>query len=183
MTIWTPIALMDSSIVIINAVAVSVQILRARSCRGVNDKIFIILMSSWNILYPIVTATATDKMGPIQTSEGVHIAVTVAQKTRMHSRMMRTARLLPISPSMHCSGGYTCWGGGTCQGVYLPRVCTCLGVHLPRGCTCPGGVPSQGVYLPRGCTCPGVTYPGVYLPREGTCPGTPPVDRQTRVKT
>ena len=183
MTIWTPIALMDSSIVIINAVAVSVQILRARSCRGVNDKIFIILMSSWNILYPIVTATATDKMGPIQTSEGVHIAVTMAQKTRMHSRMMRTARLLPISPSMHCSGGYTCWGGylpggvpaqgvylpggAPAQGVYLPR-----GAYLPRGCICPGGVPAQGV-----------TYPGVYLPREGTCPGTPPTDRQTCVKT
>ena len=27
------------------------------------------------------------------------------ETTRMHSSRMRTARLLPVSPSMHCSGG------------------------------------------------------------------------------
>ena len=89
--------------------------------------------------------------------------------TRMHSSRMRTARLLPVSPSMHLS-----WGvylpGGTCPGrVYLPRGCTCLGVYLSRRCTCPEGctypggwcaypgVPAQGVYLLMGV--------GVYLPR------------------
>ena len=58
--------------------------------------------------------------------------------TRMHSSRVRTARLLPISPSMHCS-----------RGVYLA-----------------GGVPAWGVYLPGG-TCPGGTCPGGYLPGGG----------------
>ena len=40
--------------------------------------------------------------------------------TRMHSSRVRTARLLPVSPSMHCSGGCTCPGG-----VYLPRYSPC----------------------------------------------------------
>ena len=47
---------------------------------------------------------------------------------------MRTTRLLPVSPSMHCSGGVPARG-----------VCTCLG-----GCTYPGG-----------CTCPGTPPPPV----------------------
>ena len=63
----------------------------------------------------------------------------------MHSSRMRTARLLPVSRSMHCSGGGTCPGG-------VPA----------RGCTCPGGVPAWGVYLPRG-----VPACGVHLPRGG----------------
>ena len=37
---------------------------------------------------------------------------------------MRTARLLPVSPSMHCSGGRTRSRGGTWSG---------LGVYLPGG--------------------------------------------------
>ena len=52
---------------------------------------------------------------------------------------MRTARLLPVFPTMHCS-----WGGG-----YLPRGFTCLDVYLP------GGVPAQGGVPTRGCNCPG----------------------------
>ena len=48
----------------------------------------------------------------------------------MHSSRMRTARLLPVSPSMHCS-----------RGVYLVR-----GMYLVPGgqevCPCPG-VPAQ----------------------------------------
>ena len=77
--------------------------------------------------------------------------------TRMHSSGMRTARLLPVSPSMHCSGGCTCWG---C--VPGPGGCTCLGgVPGPWGVyLVPGGVPAQGVYLVRG---------GVYLPRYSPC--------------
>ena len=61
--------------------------------------------------------------------------------TRMHSSMMRTARLLPISPSMNCSQGGLPAGGCTCWGVYL------LGVVPARGCTC------------WGCTCPGTPHP------------------------
>ena len=87
----------------------------------------------------------------------------------MHSSRMRTARLLPISPSMHCKGG-----GYLPRGVYLPGGCTypggctCLGdVPAREGGTCPGGVPTQGVYLPRGCTCPGgLPAQGVYLTRD-----------------
>ena len=56
---------------------------------------------------------------------------------------MRTAHLLPVFPSMHCSGGDV-----TCQGVYL---------HM-------------GVYLPGGVRAGGYTSPGVYLPQGGTCP-------------
>ena len=88
----------------------------------------------------------------------------------MHSSRMRTARLLPVSPSMHCSRRVPG------PGVYLVPG----GVPGPRG-----GVPDPGVggvYLPRGdvpawegCTCP-----GEYLPGGGTCPATPaPVNRMT----
>ena len=67
---------------------------------------------------------------------------------------MCTARLLPVSPSMHCSRGDVPGPRGVYLpgGMYLPR-----GVYLPGGCTCPGGVPAWEVYLPG-----------------GTCPGTPP---------
>ena len=91
----------------------------------------------------------------------------------MHSSGMRTARLLPVSPSMHCSQGRwggvptwgcTCPGGCTCPwGVYLPG-----GVYLPRGCTCLEGCTclGEGVYLPGVCTCPwGCSFPGAC-----TCP-------------
>ena len=74
-------------------------------------------------------------------------------RKRMHSSRMRTARLLPVSP--RCT---------VLEGVYLPR-----GVYLP-----------WGVYLLKGDVPAGV---GGTCPRGGTCPGTPPVDRQTSVKT
>ena len=57
----------------------------------------------------------------------------------MHSSRMRTARLLPESPSMHCAGG-----------VSAPRGCLlwgCLlqGVSAPKGLSTPGeGVSAQG---------------------------------------
>ena len=78
----------------------------------------------------------------------------------MHSSRMRTARLLPVSPSMHCSGGGT-WSWGVpglegctwSRGVYL----VLGGVPGPWGCTwslgvylVPGGVPGLGVYLVSG---------------------------------
>ena len=56
------------------------------------------------------------------------------QRKRMHSSRMRTARLLPVSPSMHCSQG----GGGCTWSRGL-------------GCTWSGGVPGPGgVYLVPG---------------------------------
>ena len=78
---------------------------------------------------------------------------------------MRTARLLPVSPSMHCVGGCTCPGE-----VYLPLV---RGVYLPLvlgGCTCWGGVPTSG----PGGGVPASDRGGVYLPRY-----SPPVNRIT----
>ena len=69
---------------------------------------------------------------------------TMYKATRMDSSRMSSARLLPVSPSMHCSRG---------GGVYLPG-------GAPTGGTCPGGVPAGG------CTCPGGTCPGTPLPCE-----------------
>ena len=75
----------------------------------------------------------------------------------MHSSRMRTARLLAVSPSMHCTREvYLVWG------VYLLGGCTwSRGVYLPGGVPGPGGVPAQrhvpglgGVPGPRECTCP-----------------------------
>ena len=71
---------------------------------------------------------------------------------------MRTARLLPASPSMHCSRGV-----GTCPGgVPGPGGCTWsggggLGVPGAGGYLVLGGVPRLGVYL----------VPGVYLVSGG----------------
>ena len=58
-----------------------------------------------------------------------------AHKTSMHSSRVRTARLLPISPSMHCTGGSqvvplvpggAClWSGG---GLCIPA---CNGADTP----------------------------------------------------
>ena len=108
--------------------------------------------------------------------------------------------LVDCIPACTVAGGVPAWGC-TCLGVYLPGGCTYLGgactgpqgVYLPGGGTCQGvpawgrtclgGIPAQGgvsargVYLPGGCTCQGVPAWG------GTCPDTPPVDRQTPVKT
>ena len=106
---------------------------------------------------------------------------------------MRTACLLPVSPSMHCSWGvYLVSGDVPCLGP-----CTWSWGAVPGlGCTWPGGVYLVlGVYLlllgvPRGCTLAGgctwswgcTLSPGVYLVLglEDTCPGTPlPVNRMT----
>ena len=122
----------------------------------------------------------------------------------MHSSRMRTARFLPVSPSMHCSRGGGEPGPGSVpargctwsQGVYLLRVsvpaggCTwSWGVYLVLGCTY-WGVYLLEVYLLGGCTCLGgvpgpegciwsrgmyLVLEGMYLPGQGTCPGTPPL--------
>ena len=79
-------------------------------------------------------------------------------KTRMHSSRMRTARLLPVSPSMYCSGGGVLGLGGVPSRGGVPGGCTWSGgvsgwgVPGPegRGYLVLGGVPGRGgVYLPR----------------------------------
>ena len=87
----------------------------------------------------------------------------------MHSSRMRTARLLPVSPGMHCSQ----------RGVYLVLG---AGVPGPRGgqCTWFQGI---GVYLvPGGCTWSqgrGCTWSwGMYMVLGGG-PGTPPPEPGT----
>ena len=73
---------------------------------------------------------------------------------------MHTARVLPVSPSMHCLGG--------CPGDTWSWGCT----WSQEGCTW-----SRGVYLVSGGV-PGLR--GVYLVPGGTCPGTPlPMNRMT----
>ena len=66
----------------------------------------------------------------------------------MHSSRMRTARLLPVSPSMHCSCGGTCLGGVPAKGGVPAQGGLPAGGVPAWGCTCPAGVPAQGgVYL------------------------------------
>ena len=58
----------------------------------------------------------------------------------MHSSRMRTARLLPVSPSMLCAGG------GLLLGGYAPGgggVCSWGGLLLEGAGSAPGGVVSQ----------------------------------------
>ena len=122
----------------------------------------------------------TDINGPFRLQQkNLMTSLHSFSNTRMHSSRMCTARLMPISPSMHCSGG-----------VYLPGGVPVWGVYLPGGVPAWGwGVPAQKGYLPGGCTCPGVYLPeggvlaGGYLPRGRTYTGeyllrySPPMDR------
>ena len=100
----------------------------SRTCQGTGV---------WSL--PIPTCAGKYKAGLFigQFNKTRDILVNHFCKTRMHSSRMRTAGLLPVSPSMHCS-----------RGVYLP------------GGTCLGGVPDWEVYLPRVVYLPG----GMYLP-------------------
>ena len=98
------------------------------------------------------------------------------KKTSMHSSRMRTARLLPVSPSMHCAGGVSTPGDAAPGGGLLPGQCLVLGGGMsasgPGGCLplVPGGVClwSQGVgclpLAPRGVSASG---PGGCLPLVG----------------
>ena len=83
----------------------------------------------------------------------------------MHSSRMRTARLLPVSPSMHCSPGR--WGvpdqgGVPALGVYLPRSGVYLhwGGYLPRRCVPAWGSTCAGILPPCGQTdaCKNITF-------------------------
>ena len=80
----------------------------------------------------------------------------------MHSSGMRTARLLTVSPSMHCAGG----------------VC-------PGGRLCPEGLSTQGDVRPGGCLplVGRVAASGPGGVSQHAMGQTPPVDRQTPVKT
>ena len=95
----------------------------------------------------------------------------------LHSSRMHTARLLTVSPIMHCAGGVClargsalpgeggsalqegglpCQGGPPCQGV----VCLARG-----GSALPGGVClARGVLLARGSPCQGVCLAGGGIP-------------------
>ena len=88
--------------------------------------------------------------------------------TRMHSSRMRTARLLPVSPSMHCSQGvYLVWRGVPGLGG-LPGL---GGVPGPGGCTGSLGYPwSWGVCTWSGGGCTWSWGGGGYLV-QGWVPG------------
>ena len=65
---------------------------------------------------------------------------------RLHSSRMHTARLLTVSPSMHCAGGSPCQGGLLVGGCLLARGgVSLLGRSaLPKGgCLLARGVVSQ----------------------------------------
>ena len=75
------------------------------------------------------------------------------KETRMHSSRMRTARLLPVSPSMYCSGGCLLRGvSGPGSGG--------RGVSAPGGLSGPRGPWSQGVSTPGGISAPNGGVPG-----------------------
>ena len=61
-------------------------------------------------------------------------------ETSMHSSRMRTACLLHVSPSMHCSRG----GGLILGGVCFPEGCASWGCLLPGGVCFPGVFASMG---------------------------------------
>ena len=99
------------------------QGLRGRSHWRHNFHYFDVVMK-W-VLYPMMTARATEKVSIMGTSEGVHIAGAMHRKTRLHSSGMHTARLLTISPSMHCTGsasGGCLLPGGVCSGGWYPSM-------------------------------------------------------------
>ena len=105
----------------------------------------------------------------------------------LHSSRMRTARLLPVSPSMHCAGGGFllgrrgvvpgAMGGGVCsrgawsgpgpRGAWswvVPGPGRCLipevGVPGPGGVLGPRGVPGHRGAWSQGCLVTGVPGPG-----------------------
>ena len=71
----------------------------------------------------------------------IHQCRLIQITVRLHSSRMRTARLLPASPSMHCAGGC----------VWSQRVCLLL-VRGGEPASGPGGVPASG---------PGGVYPSM----------------------
>ena len=74
----------------------------------------------------------------------------------MHSSRMRTARLLPVSPSMHCAGGVSTPGGaapgGICSQGSVWSWGGCLPLVLGGVCLWSQGVSASG---PRGVSASG----------------------------
>ena len=62
-------------------------------------------------------------------------------RTSMHSNRMRTAHLLPVSPSMHCAEGVVCF-----RGCLLPGVCLLWEGVCSWGGVCSGACLLSGVY-------------------------------------
>ena len=72
--------------------------------------------------------------------------ISIFIKQELHSSRMHTARLLTVSPSMHCTGGVCVARGVPCRGVSLPGGLLAGGC-LARGSPCPGGSACWGVCL------------------------------------
>ena len=102
------------------------------------------------------------------------------KETRMHSSRMHTARLLPVSSSMHCSGGvpgpgglYLVRGYLVLREVYLVPGGYLVRGHLVWGEECTW---SWGMYLvPWGYLVPGGTWSRGGVPTQVL----PPVNRMT----
>ena len=68
-------------------------------------------------------------------------------KQELHSSRMHNARLLTVSPNMHCDGGFC-----LARGVSLPGVCLARGRSaLPGVCLARGRSALPGGLLPREC--------------------------------
>ena len=81
--------------------------------------------------------------------------------TRLHSSRMHTARLLTVSPSMHCSEGCLLRRGGVCSGGCLLGGYLVWGVSGPvgEGCLLWGASALRGAWS-GGCLVPGVSALG-----------------------
>ena len=96
----------------------------------------------------------------------------------MHSSRMRTARLFPVPPSMHCAGGCLLLGGvgGVCSRGVSAQGGVCSG-----GCLLlEGGVCSWGDVCSSGSVYSGEVYPTMHWGRH---PPYEQNDWQTGVKT
>ena len=96
---------------------------------------------------------------------------------------MRTARLLPVSPSIHyggvcsgrclllwgvCSQGGVCSKGGVCSGGCLLWGVSALGGVCSGGCLL-WGVSALGVVAPGGCLLPGGVWSKGGVCSQGVC--------------
>ena len=79
----------------------------------------------WWSLVPLINVTnlSSLKWVPKNTNTSMAKITINSCRTNMHSSMMRTARLLPVSLSMHCAGG-------------APRGCVCSQGGLLLGGVC-----------------------------------------------
>ena len=83
----------------------------------------------------------------------------------MHSSRMRTAGLLPVSPSMHCTGR-----GISVRGCLLRGCRLWGGVCSGRGSVCSQGVSAQGGFLLQGvCSGGCLLWGGVCAGRGSVC--------------